>query len=785
MMRKKSRLAASICLSVMALALMIPRGFAFHYETDPPSLSPQIEVWDNYFSPYVFSAKAGDTVKWVPKESGDYDNRTYLDSGHIVRTYAGDDTFESHVMKTSGVTDPDRSYSRTFSGGTVLYACPLHSRIFEDGYCEGMCGIVTDEPVATPPPPVITTPTFGQEFQVAGQGWVTDAVRVTLSGTGKKWTRIDLIEGGTVLARARVRADGTWTLFRHLPVGAHNLVLRSWDLTETRTAESTTQVVVAPPPVADHTVTLDAATWRLTPKVLRATPGQTVRWVRTPQARDWRPAGYGGDQIFDPPPAPLMPRGGSGMVEPSVPPKFYGATFTGGIALYHIWASVTPSGVCSGACGAVTDRPEVPPSAPTISAPSPGASVMGPSVTFSGTSEPWTVVSIMEGTTVRGSALANGSGQWSITTSLSRGWHQVTSKATNIFDQTTPGGSLDVKVLVPPMPPEYPTTTRGPERGEISLSWSPPWDNDQTISSYRVYRSSTGYSDFTLVADVGMQRTFVDRGLGDSATRWYRITAVNEAGEGEPSWRKSGTSPTPPAAITDVRVSGSFAWKDSRVMWNPPDSGGLPITAYRIYREVWPIVRPDSRSMPLIAEVPATTTQYVDRHCYIGTRCFYSVTAVNVAGEGPRADMTSGYFGIQHPLFTNTTRARYLNAYVGVPPYNLYGPLACGMESSTLGVCFNNFDGARSISILVEDDRGVPVGGTISISRSLSLDPWTASQTSTPFCGSFELSNDVAQIRWIEVWVEANSPLRCASPDDLASRASQATTGTVTLSVGR
>ncbi|MEA3202322.1 MAG: hypothetical protein QOE90_3750 [Thermoplasmata archaeon] len=86
----------------------------------------------------------------------------------------------------------------------------------------------------------------------------------------------------------------------------------------------------------------------------------------------------------------------------------------------------------------------------------------------------------------------------------------------------------------------------------------------------------------------------------------------------------------PPSAVQNLAVVAP-TYAQLRVTWSPPSSdGGVSVTAYNVY--VYPT---PTSSKQLLAQVPASTTSYLDMNLQPGQRG-YAVSAVNGAGlEGP------------------------------------------------------------------------------------------------------------------------------------------------------
>ena len=99
---------------------------------------------------------------------------------------------------------------------------------------------------------------------------------------------------------------------------------------------------------------------------------------------------------------------------------------------------------------------------------------------------------------------------------------------------------LSAVFIVGASAPEAPTNLRATASGQtqINLEWTAPAHNGgDTISGYKLERSSTGTSNWTnLVADTGNTDTeYTDAGLSAGTTRYYRVSAINSLGTGPAS----------------------------------------------------------------------------------------------------------------------------------------------------------------------------------------------------------------------------------------------------------
>lgn len=186
----------------------------------------------------------------------------------------------------------------------------------------------------------------------------------------------------------------------------------------------------------------------------------------------------------------------------------------------------------------------------------------------------------------------------------------------------------------PPSAPQNLTATGG--TNQITLNWSPPLsDGGASLSFYRIYRGTSPTSPVFLTSVPASQSTYTDSGLASNVTRYYQVSAVNGAGEGPRSSTAGATTAvtSPPSAPQNLNARFPSSLDGVRqgqvdLTWERPLVG--PITNYRIYRGT------SSDGETFLVQVGNVLT-YTDYTCYLvgKTICYYRVSAVNAAGEGP------------------------------------------------------------------------------------------------------------------------------------------------------
>lgn len=586
-----------------------------------------IDVRNFAFTPAALRATKGDNVKWSVTDWGtchwSYNYETFDCGGHDITTYGGDASFASGKL-----TNGER-YMEPFNGGTVLYRCTLHSSLY-NGVCTSMCGAMTDR---TGPPlmPAFTYPLDGAILSVdslasGGGVYYKSSRSVEIRGAAEPWVIVTLYDGAAVVGSAGVGASGQWTIPATLSPGLHTIFIRARDVLGLTTDSMPRTIDIRGAPATDFTVSIGSGT--LSPEVVHASVGQSIKWLGL-QTDSYGVIGYGGTSDMT-----------SGPNSTYLP--IYVKTFGGGTALYRtVDASVSSAGVCTGACGAITDRTG-PPLAPEITYPVAGSFISSTSIAISVRGEPWTIVSVYDDLNFLGKSLLVAGGTASLPSlTFRRGLHNLRVHAQDVDGRTADGTTITFKVHLPPDSPTGLFGTRGPDPGMIRLRWNPLSDIGNE-AGYRIYRAEPGGA-FALLTQVPFGvNGFDDTGLPEGGFRNYRVTAFNDAGEGLPSGQITGQAPSrpgPPRSLTAFASTRLGQLGAVLLNWGPPDSsGGIPLTAYRIYRATF---RTDYALLATSGLYPT----YIDFECGIGI-CSYKVVAVNLVGDGVFSNEAS-FLGIK------------------------------------------------------------------------------------------------------------------------------------------
>ena len=191
---------------------------------------------------------------------------------------------------------------------------------------------------------------------------------------------------------------------------------------------------------------------------------------------------------------------------------------------------------------------------------------------------------------------------------------------------------------VPDAPTGLTATANGPTR--IDLSWTAPAaDNGSAVTGYRIEVSTDGGGRFTdVVADTGSTATtYSHTGLAGSATRHYRVSAVNATGTGTSSGVAHATTATAtaPDAPTGLTAAANGPTRIELSWTAPARDNGAAIAGYRIE------VSADGGDsfVERVADTEDTATTYLHTGLAGGTTRHYRVSAINAAGTGPASNV--------------------------------------------------------------------------------------------------------------------------------------------------
>jgi fibronectin type 3 domain-containing protein len=182
-----------------------------------------------------------------------------------------------------------------------------------------------------------------------------------------------------------------------------------------------------------------------------------------------------------------------------------------------------------------------------------------------------------------------------------------------------------------PMAPQSPAANPGD--AQATLIWTAPSSNGgSSITGYKVYRSEVAGTE-TLLTTLGNVLTYINSGLTNGHTYYYKVSAVNSVGEGPLSNEVSATPATVPNAPT---LTSAIPGNAQVVLtWTTPSSnGGNAIMNYKVYRG-------SSAGAETLLTTLGNVLTYTNTGLTNGQAYYYKVTATNSIGEGAQSNELS------------------------------------------------------------------------------------------------------------------------------------------------
>jgi predicted phage tail protein len=200
--------------------------------------------------------------------------------------------------------------------------------------------------------------------------------------------------------------------------------------------------------------------------------------------------------------------------------------------------------------------------------------------------------------------------------------------AVNAVGQSPPSAEASAIPVTVPGSPAGLTVTPG--NAQVRLSWTAPAsDGGSPVTGYNLYAGTTadfnGRAPFAKVTGTVVTVT----GLVNGTPYYFRVTAVNRAGEGPASAEAKAIPVTVPGAPT--RLTATPGNSRLTLSWTAPASGGAAISGYIIYRGT----SPDGETGAPVNGSLVTGTSYTVTGLANGTTYYFKVFAVNAVGQSP------------------------------------------------------------------------------------------------------------------------------------------------------
>lgn len=236
-------------------------------------------------------------------------------------------------------------------------------------------------------------------------------------------------------------------------------------------------------------------------------------------------------------------------------------------------------------------------------------------------------VATVSTTSYRDSGLVNGIAYHYYITAVNATGESAPSTAISATPYTVPDAPIDLMAEA--------------SDGAVILQWASPSDNGgRPVTSYRLYWKSSADTEYRTV-DV-TTTAYYHAGLVNGQTYYFKVSAINEAGEGpttEDAVAVPQAKPGVPTGLTAVGGDGKV-----ELTWTAP-ADTAAIIGYRIYR--------GNTSTDLALHGVSTSTSYTDNDVVNGQTYYYHVATVNATGEGQMsAEVSAAPGGASHDLFS-------------------------------------------------------------------------------------------------------------------------------------
>ena len=149
------------------------------------------------------------------------------------------------------------------------------------------------------------------------------------------------------------------------------------------------------------------------------------------------------------------------------------------------------------------------------------------------------------------------------------------------------------------------------------------WNAVSGATSYKVYRATSQNGTYSLLGSVTVT-SYTNTGAKDGVTYYYKVKAVNSAGESPYSNTVSGQSKsvTPKPSAPVVKIGHSASSGKPMLTWNAVDGAA----SYKVYRAT-----AKNGAYSVINTTNALT--YTNTGAALGTTYYYKVEALNAAGK--------------------------------------------------------------------------------------------------------------------------------------------------------
>ena len=242
------------------------------------------------------------------------------------------------------------------------------------------------------------------------------------------------------------------------------------------------------------------------------------------------------------------------------------------------------------------------------------------------------------------------------------------------FNRAGSGPMSNTVSVTPLAPPEGLSTSAGDS--QLTLRWTA----STGATAYDVYRSSSWSPEGMTRVGAGVTALeFIDTGLSNWTTYYYRVKARTPSSESRFSQAARGKPQPPPPTASPTNLTATAGSGAITLRWTAVPNA----TGYKIFRST-----DGTWTAPPIGDT--RRTEFRDRNLVNGTQYFYKVAGYNRAGTGPLSDAVTAT-PTAPPTAPAGVTATAGNATVtlawtpvtGATSYSVYRGTATGGEGTT------------------------------------------------------------------------------------------------------
>jgi fibronectin type 3 domain-containing protein len=203
--------------------------------------------------------------------------------------------------------------------------------------------------------------------------------------------------------------------------------------------------------------------------------------------------------------------------------------------------------------------------------------------------------------------------------------------AVSASGESTPSAQVSATSVIVPAAPAGASASGG--SNQVTVSWNPV----SSAASYNIYWSTlSGVSKTNGTKLAKVSSPYLQTGLSANTTYYYIVTALNGAGESDPSSQVTATTAASTGTVpgTPVALSALAGTNQTTVSWNQVSGAA----SYNVY---W--TNDPAHVMKDMGATKITGVTSPFRHTYLtaGTPYAYVITAVNAAGESPESGIVA------------------------------------------------------------------------------------------------------------------------------------------------